>query len=1097
MRKSTFLLLFLLLLTGIQSFAASLPIKGGYYRIRNFTANTFIGGTGTGNGSVIHQLPSVDSLYQIFKVTVNSYNGYFNFQQKATGLFITHDNSWNGSYAAKVPTTRQCWFIDNTTSADYCIINRVKDDNSHTAGLGYDQAAAGSTLYADKNTSKQNKWIFEPILSLDIADLQALIDQATALNPTALASNITAASAFLTSTSESEVLNASATLQAAIDNYKVSALLESAKSATEAAPVDVTALLVNPGFEEGFIGWNNTNFGLQSNAWPKKTDTYFAEKWITASQNVPNSSISQGLKMDVLNGKYKLVATAQALQQALTPPLATSPTGVSLFGNMASIEVGDSAVYTLENIIVVDKKLTIGFKSVSATANWIAVDNFKLYYQGVDLNALANTLSGLITTGTAFTGTVQTSVSSELAAAIAEANTVMNNKTEATLNASIARMGAAIAAANASKTAYADLQTSISNSQALIDTYTGQDVVKTSINASIATTQGVYDAHALDVAGVKAAKDSLSKWVIAFQMDYASLEKPVELTSLIVNQGFDQNTGTGWTGANGAASYNEYELYGKSTLDFNQTITGLKKGQYRVTVQGFHRTGNYSDELEAAYDNGTEVMPIVLYANTKTSRFSSAYSDKTCDATSGTWIDGSGRIFPNTMATVSTMFLAGKYANNSVIGYVGDNGILKFGIKNDGTPANASWTIFDNFRLYYVGLPALDAYMEDLNVIYGAAEAVKNAIDVNTQVSPVGQAVIGKYKYSDYRTLDSLMTVVNDVFVAYVDGNYKGTVSDVVALQAALQAAKVALVIYQPKNELPNGEYYIKVGDMFYWNNPGVDLLANDAKIAVSTQGLVMDMNVTDGSQIVKVAKISGVDNVTPIARYSMFSVRDNRNITENAIFRDSWGTWDGGSDDEWRTHNIYYNGVEYAIQADGSSANKGFWSYNANEQSVVTTGVQTVVDTLYDFSFIPVSTVFATEVAKGRTTFNAAVVGTGVDQYPQNVYNAFKTALEAAEAKKTAGTAKSADLFAYEAALNAFLTKTVALKDVSNNPVNVFGDKGMIRVQSDKSAMITVYSLTGKVVSSTISTGSRSINVAPGCYFVRIDGKTTKVMVR
>ena len=107
MRKFTLTLLSLLFIAGFQLFGASLPIKGGYYRIWNFTANTFIGGTSTGTGSIIHQLPSVDSLYQIFKVTLNSSNGYYSFQQQASGLYITHDNSWNGSYAAKVATTRQ------------------------------------------------------------------------------------------------------------------------------------------------------------------------------------------------------------------------------------------------------------------------------------------------------------------------------------------------------------------------------------------------------------------------------------------------------------------------------------------------------------------------------------------------------------------------------------------------------------------------------------------------------------------------------------------------------------------------------------------------------------------------------------------------------------------------------------------------------------------------------------------------------------------------------------------------------------------------------------------------------------------------------
>ena len=1102
MKKFTLMLLTLLFMAGFQLFGAGLPLKGGYYRIRNFTANTFIGGTGTGNGSVIHQLPSVDSLYQIFKVTLNSTNGYYSFQQKASGLYITHDNSWNGSYAAKVATTRQSWFIDNVTSVDYCTINRVKDDNSHSAGIGYDNAAAGNSLYMDKTTSKQNKWIFEPIVSLDLADLQALVNQATALNPTALASEITAASAFLTSTVEADILTATATLQTAIDNYNIAVLLESAKAATQEAPVNVTGLLVNPSFEDGLTGWTNTGFALQSNAWPKKTGTYFTEKYIastsTAVQGVANASIVQTLKMAVPNGKYRLTASAQGLQQAFTPPLAIAPTGVSLYGNLASIEVGDSALYTLENIIVVDKTLTIGIKTVSATANWIAADNFQLYYQGVDLNALSSTLSGLITTGSAITGVIQTAASAELASAITEANSALSIKTEAALNASISRMNAAIIAVNASKIVYTDLNTSIKMAKDTVAKYYDVEINKTKVNAAIATAQGVYDTHLLDVNGTKAAKDSLTKAVLSFQMDNASLNSPVVLTSLIVNPGFDSNTGTGWTGANGAGNYSEYELYNKSTVDFYQTITGLRKGQYRLTVQGFHRPGDNTDAKITAHDDGSEVIPVALYANAKTSPLQSLYADRTCTATTGTWVSGGGTIFANTMATVSTMFAAGAYSGNSVIGYVADDGILKIGIKTVGTPAANSWSIFDNFQLSYVGLPELEGYLIDLENTSNSAKEFMNTINVATQLSPKGEKVIGKYVYSDWFKLDSLTKVVEGVINSYVDQTYTGTISDVLALQTAVVAARTALVIYLPKNEMPNGEYYIKVANMFYWNNPGIDIFVDNTAPGVSNSGLVMDLNVTTPAQIVKVAKLSGVDYSKAIDRYSMFSLLDNRNITENCVFQTNWGSWDGGSDDEWRTHNIYYNGTGYAVQAAGSSANKGFWYYQTNAQTVNPSSVTTIADSSYVFNFIPVKTVFAEEVAKGRTSFNSAVVGAGPSQYAQVVYNAFKTALEASEAIVTAGTAKSSDLFAYETALKSFLKNSeVAVHRVTDAAVSVLGGQRMIVVKSDSNQLVSIYSLTGTLVSRQVSAGVHEITVAPGYYLVRINNSISKVVVQ
>ncbi len=1106
MRKFTFSIVCLLFMAGVQLFGASLPIKGGYYRIRNFTTGntatpTFIGGTGTGNGSVIHQSPSVDSLYQIFKVTQNSANGYYSFQQKQSGLFITHDNSWNGSYAAKVATTRQSFFINNVASTDYCILYRVKDDNSHTQGLGYDQAAPGSTLYMDKGTGNQNKWIFEPIISLDSIDLKALVDQATLLNPTALASQITSASSFLTSKSEIEILTALATLQTAMDNYKIAAILESAKTATTEAPVDVTGLLVNPSFEEGFFGWTNSGFSTQTNPWSTwKAGTTFIEKWIassaTAIKGVADASLSQTLKMSMPNGKYKLVASAQGLQQGDTiTHVAAKPTGVSLFGNLATLEVADTAVYTLNNIIVVDNTLTIGIKTVSATANWVAADNFQLFYQGVDLQALTNTLSGLVTTGNGITGVMQTAAATELAAAIAEANTVISTPSEATLNASIARVSAAITAANASKTSYINLNAYFSVSQDTVATYFGEGVNKTSVNASIAWAKAIYDAHLLDVAGAKATKDSLVKAVLNFQMDYATEVRPVILTSLIVNPGFDGNSATGWSGATGATGYNEYELYNKSTLDFNQIITGLRKGQYKVTVQGFHRKQGNNDADELATDNGSIQIPVVLYANTTTKPMLSVYSDKT--STVG-WTATDGLLYPNSMSDASVMFLAGKYSSNAVVGYVGESGSLQFGIKNIGTPLGSSWTIFDNFQLTYIGMPAMTGYIDDLEVTYGAALESFNAIDPLTQVSAEGVKAIGKYNYADYHRLDSLLSETDNVINLYRSDAYTGLISDVLSLQANLLAAKNAMILYLPMNELPNGEYYMQVAGMFYFNNPGIAIYANDVKPSATNSGLVMDMNVTDGSQIIKIAKLSGVDYTKPIARYSMFSLLDGRNITEKAVLQELWGSWDGGSDDEWRTHNIYYNGVGYAVQPDGSSKYVGFWSYNENTQEIGPCGAQAIADSLYDFNFIPVKTVFATEVAKGRPALNAAVIGAGDDQYSQITYDAFKTALETAEAAKTAGTATSTELFAYESALKAFVKNSeVAVKHLLDNNVSAFGGNRMIRVMSNTAEKVTIFSLTGSVVSKTISAGTHDISIAPGCYLVRVNNSITKVIVR
>jgi len=440
------------------------------------------------------------------------------------------------------------------------------------------------------------------------------------------------------------------------------------------------------------------------------------------------------------------------------------------------------------------------------------------------------------------------------------------------------------------------------------------------------------------------------------------------------------------------------------------------------------------------------------------------------------------------------MFAAGKYGNNQVSSYVGGDGKLTLGLKNSGTPAGNSWTIFDNFQLSYIGVPGLAGYFEDLQNALADAYTVYNGINTTTQVSVNGEKTIGKYRYSDWFTLDSMLTVTDELINSYNNEEFTGEISDVLAVQTALNAAKDAMAIYLAKNELPNGEYYIKVADQFYWNNPGIDILANATTPGVGNSGLVIDLNVTDGSQIVTIAKLSGVDKTTPLERYSMFSLLDGRNITERCVFETNWG----GSDDDWRTHNIYSNGNSFAVEGAGNSSGNGLWFYQTNDQTVTFSSIKTIADSFYVFNFIPVKTVFATEVPKGRTAFNSAVVGAEPEQYQQAIYNTFKTALEAAEAISVAGTATSSNLFAYEAALGSFLKNNeVAVKQVKDNSVSAIGGKRMIRVMSNNAEKVTIFSLTGSVVSSTVSAGTHDIAVDPGCYLVKINNRITKVIVK
>lgn len=198
---------------------------------------------------------------------------------------------------------------------------------------------------------------------------------------------------------------------------------------------------------------------------------------------------------------------------------------------------------------------------------------------------------------------------------------------------------------------------------------------------------------------VAKAISDLKKATQTFRMQSASPENPLDMTSFIENQGFDENTGNGWKGI-GVINYHEVEFYEK-TFDMYQDIEGLPAGKYIMKAQGFERPK--ANDSGAAYKAGTEMIYARFYAKgtsypEKSISFNSLYKH----TYSGS---GSSNNYVNSMAAAETMFnTAGKNyydtdLNNIIIG---EGDILRIGAKSD-FKQNGYWTLFDNFRLLYLG----------------------------------------------------------------------------------------------------------------------------------------------------------------------------------------------------------------------------------------------------------------------------------------------------------------------------------------------------------------------------------------------------------
>ena len=199
-----------------------------------------------------------------------------------------------------------------------------------------------------------------------------------------------------------------------------------------------------------------------------------------------------------------------------------------------------------------------------------------------------------------------------------------------------------------------------------------------------------------DANGPAAGSEANGQWrLIRIGTEDATEEKPQDVSYLITNPDFDiirDENGNkrhlrGWEGeptANNSCA----EKY-NTTFDVYQEKTGLPNGKYRVSCQGFYRAGGGNSK-----DKDTKNA--VLYANDNQTPLMNILEE-----------EGNYSVKPDNMAQAQESFSAGLYKNNSVEVTVVD-GTLRFGIKKSKQIA-ADWTIFDTFRLEYLGEVDLNA----------------------------------------------------------------------------------------------------------------------------------------------------------------------------------------------------------------------------------------------------------------------------------------------------------------------------------------------------------------------------------------------------
>lgn len=244
-------------------------------------------------------------------------------------------------------------------------------------------------------------------------------------------------------------------------------------------------------------------------------------------------------------------------------------------------------------------------------------------------------------------------------------------------------------------------------------------------NIDVAAEVAVYENEAATVDELKAALASVQNKINSALGGDASVEKPSDMTGVLVNPNFDDASSTGWKGTapnmkgNGShAAANVAEHYDK-TFDTYQEISNMPAGVYTLEANAFFRGSwedhanhaNYvaklyahadGDTLTTEIQNAWDAMNTAPIAGDATT----TYFETPNEEQSGEH-DGVTYYIPSNPSTGRLYFEGGFYKNK--LFFAVEEGNVRLGISKDQKITGTDWVVFDNFKLSYYGKSA-EAY---------------------------------------------------------------------------------------------------------------------------------------------------------------------------------------------------------------------------------------------------------------------------------------------------------------------------------------------------------------------------------------------------
>lgn len=577
------------------------------------------------------------------------------------------------------------------------------------------------------------------------------------------------------------------------------------------------------------------------------------------------------------------------------------------------------------------------------------------------------------------------------------------------------------------------------------------------------------------------ATSDAAKWYIRSKDDYlamftsASAENPVDASFYITGPSYDYTdtnrdnkwtmtgfgAGTELTRGSGTTAINPYvvERY-NGTGSIKQTLTGLKKGMYGVSVYGFYRAGD-NNTATASRTAGTEAQNAIMYAGNKEKPLKSIYDDAQSSAVSGSFDTNTSLGYvPNARSTAGECFANGYYKNTIYVYIENDETELEIGVKKDAT-IGSDWAIIDNWSMTY----------------YGSEELTETEIVLAASVKTYNEALAAAQAYQSVDMFDedktALNTAINDNTI-----DLSGTVTEAqlieaaANLNAAAEAAATAVnkyTTYNTANTLINGGSNIDLTSLIAnpsfennfvgWTNNGLAAQGNNS--FGKTGNIYAEKWEPKGT-----FGVSQTIGALPAGLYQLTADIKARSVTSARVYA-------AGIDqtvtiaDEQNTYTVNFaldDKSEALIGFEGTGTGAGSsWLCVDNftlkyvgalpdELTAVTGNMNATV------AAAQTSAINAYNSNKTVANYNAAQAAIAAAQASKDAYAKMTPAITKIDAALTAATSATESDDDYQAIKTAYTNGTIADADIQSNIINAY--KAVIPVIKSQTATSADFTL-------------------------------------